>query len=93
VFAVLLPALNFVQSYYQGALVQRRLTRAVTEAVALSLATTALGLAMCVAWSPFPGLSAAVAMLTLGNAAQAAWLWWRSRGVMRAIAESSANAV
>jgi hypothetical protein len=92
VFAVLLPALNFVQSYFQGALVQRRLTRAVTEAVALSLGTTALGLAMCVAWSPFPGLSAAVAMLTLGNVAQAAWLWWRSRGVMRAIAGSSANA-
>jgi hypothetical protein len=90
-FAVLLPSLNVVQSYYQGALVQRRRTHAVTEAVAISLGVTALGLAGCVAWSSFPGLSAAAAMLTLGNVAQAAWLWWRSRGVMSEIADANAS--
>ena len=92
VFALLLPALNFVQSYYQGALVQRRRTRGVTEAVAISLGVTTAGLALCVAGSSFSGLNAVAAMLTLGNAAQAAWLWLRSRGLLREIAASDAGA-
>jgi hypothetical protein len=81
VFALLLPALNVVQSFYQGALVQRRRTRAVTESVALSLATTALGLAACVHFEVGFGLASAAAMLTLGNLAQTLWLAWRARTV------------
>ena len=82
-FAVLLPALNVVQSFHQGALVQRRATRGVTESVIISLSVTTLGLVIGVALQRFQGLVVAMAMLTLGNVAQALWLWWRSRAVLR----------
>jgi hypothetical protein len=77
-FALLLPALNFVQSFHQGALVHRRETRAISEAVALSLATTAAGLWICVKFLDVPGLTAAAATMTIGNVAQTAWLAYRA---------------
>jgi hypothetical protein len=79
ILAVLLPGLNFVQSFHQGALVHRRRTRAISEAVLVSLATTAAGLWICVEFVPIAGLPAAAAMLTLGNLAQTIWLAYRAR--------------
>jgi hypothetical protein len=82
-FSCLLPGLNAVQSLHQGALVHRRATRAVTEAVAISLAVTSLGLVACVYLQRWPALDCAVAMLTLGNVAQTAWLAWSNRTAAR----------
>lgn len=84
-FALALPGLNAVQSFYQGALVQSRQTRAVTESVVLSLAVTAAGLALCVRFGAWPGLACAAAMLSLGNLAQTAWLAWRARPLLRVL--------
>jgi hypothetical protein len=81
-FACLLPGLNAVQSYYQGALVHRRQTQAITEAVALSLLITSLGLIACVRLQRWPALDCAAAMLTLGNLAQSLWLWRRGRAIV-----------
>lgn len=76
--ALPLPLLNALQSYYQGVLVHERRTRAVTEATAISLAVSAIGLFACVAARSLPGLPCAVAMLSLGNLCQTLWLAWRS---------------
>jgi len=78
-FALALPALSVMQSFYGGLLVRAHHTRAVTESVALSLGVTTLGLALCVRFSHFQGLPAASAMMTLGNLAQTLWLAWRAR--------------
>lgn len=85
-FALALPALNVVQSFFQGGLVQRRQTRGVTEAVVVSLLVTSAGLAACVRFTAWPALSVAAAMLTLGNVAQTLWLWGRWRASVRATA-------
>jgi hypothetical protein len=81
-FALLLPGLNVLQSFHQGVLVHRRRTRAISEAVAVSLATTAAGLALCVAFLDVPGLPAAAAMLTLGNLVQTLWLRRAARPIL-----------
>ncbi len=95
VFALALPALNVLQSYYGGILVRERKTRAVTESVALSLGVTTAGLFAAIHYSELQGLQASAAMMTLGNLAQTVWLAVRARPRIRALeardaAESSA---
>jgi len=89
--ALPLPALTVLQSWYQGALLHGRVTRGITESVALSLAVSAAVLAIGVAAASVPGLYVASAALLLGNAAQTAWLWMRSRGVRRGLRERDAS--
>lgn len=88
-FALVLPALNALQSYYQGALVRERRTRAVTESVVLSLGLTSLGLWLAVKFTDWPGLAAAAAMLSIGNLAQTLWLAWRARGSLERLDSAS----
>jgi hypothetical protein len=83
---LLLPGLNALQSLRQGVIVHSRATRAVTESVVLYLAATALVLGIGVMLQGPPGLWVAGAGSTAGAAAQVAWLWWRSREVMRGFA-------
>jgi hypothetical protein len=79
------PGLNVFLSWYQGTLVHSRRTRAVTEAVAISLLTTGAVLAAGVAWGQVTGLYVGLAALWIGLLAQTAWLWQRSRPAMRAL--------
>jgi hypothetical protein len=81
--ALLLPGLAVVQSLFQGQLVHERRTRAVTEAVLIYLAVTALLLAIAVAHGEIAGLLCGIASITVGGALQAAWLRHRSRGSPR----------
>lgn len=74
-----LPALAAYQSLYQGTLVHARVTRAVTESVALQLAASSLVLALCVATTPGPGIVCAVAGFTVGSSVQMVWVWRRAR--------------
>jgi len=85
--AVLVPGLTAIQCAYQGALVHAHATRAVSESVAWLLAATALVLVAGVAWGRAPGLPVALVAMTTGQLAQVAWLWFRSRGVVRALRE------
>jgi hypothetical protein len=88
--AIPLPGLTALQSWFQGALVQSRRTRAVTESIVLNLATLAIlfPAAVALASDPrgpardFPGLHVAWAGFSTGSAVQVAWLWWRSRGAL-----------
>jgi hypothetical protein len=75
----LTPALSVWQSYWQGALVHSGRTRGVTESMLALLAATALVLWAGVSWNRPAGIYFAAGALLAGNAAQAAWLWWRGR--------------
>jgi hypothetical protein len=85
-----LPGLNALQSLRQGVIVHSRATRAVTESVALYLAATAAVLGLGVLLQRPPGLWVAAAASTTGAAAQVAWLWWRARDPVRALAAAPA---
>jgi hypothetical protein len=80
--ALPIPALNVLQSWYQGALVHKRSTRAISEAVASSLVASSLALVAGVIWGQMAGLYIGMAGFALGNLAQTIWLWHRSRPVM-----------
>lgn len=82
--ALPLPALAALQSWFQGALVNARRTRGVTEAVALSLATLAALYGAGVLWGRATGLYVATGALSVATLFQVAWLWLRSRPVLAA---------
>jgi hypothetical protein len=77
--ALPLPALNTLQSLYQGSILHSRKTRAITESVVVYLATSAAVLAWGVAWGQVTGLYVGMAALMLSFATQTAWLAWRAR--------------
>jgi hypothetical protein len=81
--AILLPPLNAMQSWYQGAIMHQRRTRGITESVVIFLVSNGGMLWAGVVWARLPGLYVGLAALGLGNLAQTAWLWYRSRPVMR----------
>lgn len=78
-----LPALSALQSWFQGAILHSRRTRAITEAVAIYLGVTALSLVIAVAHGRIVGLYAGLAALAASTISQTAWLWWRGRAARR----------
>jgi len=78
--AVLMPAIEVIQSWFQGLLVFSRRTRAVTEAVAIYLVVATAILLGGVVWGEVAGLYVGLAAITLGRFMQTLWLWHRSRG-------------
>jgi hypothetical protein len=83
--AVPLPAIDALQSWYQGAIVHSHRTRGVTEAMAIYLLTITAILWAGVAWGQIPGLQVGLAAFVIGGLAQTVWLWHRSRPAMRAL--------
>ncbi len=81
-FALPVPALTVLQSWFQGTLVNARRTRPVTEAVAISLGLSALVLVMGVLGGQWTGLLVAWLAFDIGGVAQTLWLWRRSRHTM-----------
>jgi hypothetical protein len=79
-----MPLLLPLQSYFQGALVNSRRTRGVTEAIVVFLVVTAIVLVGGVMIGGIPGLHVGLAAFTLATAAQTGWLWVRSRPVLAA---------
>jgi len=89
--ALLLPGFNVLQSWYQGALVYSRTTRGVTEAMGIFLLVTSTALWVGVVWGDMTGLYIGLVAFGLGSLAQTAWLWYRSRPVMRHLDERDAG--
>jgi hypothetical protein len=79
--ALPIPAVNVLQSWFQGALVHGRKTRGVTEATIIYLITSGAVLGAGVIWAWTAGIYIAIAALTLSMSAQTTWLWVRSRSV------------
>jgi hypothetical protein len=84
------PALSVYQSWYQGTIVHSHRTRAITEAVALSLATTGLILGAGIVLQRPPGLHVAVAALMLGNAVMVAWMALKAHAVLKRMETTAA---
>lgn len=89
--ALPLPGLNVMQSWYQGALVHIRSTRGVTEAMGIFLVITTAILSAGVAWGQIAGLYIGLVAFGAGSLTQTAWLWHRSRPVMRHLASRDAG--
>ena len=84
-FALPMPGLNVWQSWYQGAIVNSRRTRGITEAVAIFLITSSAVLWTGVAWGRTTGLFVGLAAFGAGSLAQTMWLRQRSRPAMQAV--------
>ena len=86
-FGLLLPGANTLQSWYQGAILYSKKTRGISEAVVVFLIVTLITFGIGIAWHEPPGLYIGVAGFSLGMAAQAGWLWYRSRPAMKKACE------
>jgi len=78
-FALLLPALSTLQSWFQGMVMHHKKTRSITEAVVLYLAVTTAVLFAGVAWGGIRGVTVALVAMTIGEVVRTGWLAWRSR--------------
>ena len=83
--ALPIPALNLLQSWYQGTIVHSRHTRGITEAVVVYLLTSGSVLWVGVIWGQIAGLYVGLGAFAVSMLTQTAWLWWRSRPAMRAV--------
>jgi len=79
------PALAVLQSWYQGAILHGKVTRGVSEAVVIYLASMAVLLVASVAWGRVLGLYAAMFSMAVSMALQTGWLWLRSRDVLHSV--------
>ena len=77
-FALPMPALNVLQSWYQGVLLNARKTRGISEAVGASLVTSVIILVVGIRWNQIPGLFVTWMAFSGGAVIQVLWLWWRS---------------
>lgn len=80
-----LPALSVLQSWYQGVIVYSKRTRGIPESVVVFFVTVLSVLGIGVIWNGITGLYIGLAGFVVANAAQAAWLWVRSRPVMQQV--------
>jgi hypothetical protein len=85
--ALPIPALNALQSWYQGAIMHNRRTRGITEALAIFLLLASAVMWAGVIWGKADGLYVSQVGFVVGWTANVAWLWVRSRPAMRAIQE------
>jgi len=85
IIAVPLPGLSTFQSWYQGAVVHGRRTRAITESMVVYVVVIAAVLAIGVVTQRFAGLPVAIAAMVLGNIAQVVYLRLQAHSAIRAI--------
>jgi len=78
-FALLLPALSALQSWFQGVVLHSRRTRSITEAVLVYLFVSTAILIAGTQWGTMAGAYVGLVAMTLGEVARAAWLGWRGR--------------
>lgn len=81
-FALPLPALSVMQSWFQGTILYGRKTKGITESVIIYLLTSAIILGIGVWLASVVGLYFGLMALTLSVATQTIWLWFRSRPVI-----------
>lgn len=83
-FALLRPPLSVMQSWYQGAIIHHRHTRAVTEAVVIFLVVTGAILYGGIAWGKVNGVYVTQVALVIGTLIQSVWLWRGSNLALQA---------
>ena len=88
---LLIPGLNVLQSWYQGAIVVSRQTRGITEAVGIFLITTIVLIAAGATWSQAIGLYIGMGAFAIAMLVQTIWLWYRARPALQATQERDAR--
>jgi hypothetical protein len=78
-FALLLPALSALQSWFQGIVLHSRRTRSITEAVLVYLFASTAILIAGIQWGAIAGAYVGLGAMTVGELARTAWLGWRGR--------------
>lgn len=86
-WALLLPSLALLQSWYQGMIVHSERTRGITESVTLYLVVIAAVLGVGVTLQRFTGLVIAIVGLEIAGLTQVGWLWYRSRPAARELGD------
>ncbi|HUF39840.1 MAG TPA: hypothetical protein VMN57_15050 [Anaerolineales bacterium] len=81
--SLLWPAISIVQNYYQGVIVHGRRTVRVTVSIVIFLAVTAGVLGWGVVTAQSIGLFTGLVAFQLGYLAQAVYLWWVCRPILR----------
>jgi hypothetical protein len=84
-FALPLPALSVLQSWYQGTILYSKRTNSITESVVIYLFTSLIVLGAGVASGAITGLNIGILALTLSVATQTGWVWLRSRQVRQTL--------
>ena len=80
-----MPALTVFQSWYQGAILNGRRTRGITEAVVIFLVTSAVILTAGVIWGQVTGLYIGLGAFLISSTVQNVWLWYRSLPVLEQV--------
>ena len=83
--ALLLPSIAVFEGYFQGLLLYGRRTRAITEAVSISILINAAILVLGVGLGNISGIYVGVTALAVGSAARFSWMWWRTRALVAEI--------
>jgi len=91
--ALPLPALSVWQSWYQGAILYSGRTRGITESVVIYLLTSIVVLGIGIWYHNLIGLYVGLMALTLSVATQTAWLWYRSRDILKSLQLESEKVV
>lgn len=89
--ALPIPGSNVLQSWYQGALVHKRRTRGITEAMGVFLITSSAVFWAGVARGQMVGLYVGLLAFSVASLTQTVWLWYRSRPVMQSLATRDAG--
>ncbi len=89
-FALPMPALNVLQSWYQGAILFGRKTRGIPESVLIFLTVFLLILGAGILWKSITGLYVAITALTLAMGAQTVWLRLRAIPILAQVAARDA---
>ena len=81
--ALPLAPLTVLQSWFQGAILHGKRTRAIPESVGVFFATVLLLLGAGLVWGQaIPGLYLGMTAFVCANITQTAWLYWRSRELL-----------
>jgi hypothetical protein len=84
-FAVPMPAIAVLQSWYQGMVLHSRRTRSITESVLVYLFVSGLVLLAGVVWGGAQGIYMGMAAVTAGELARTVWLRFRGGFARRSL--------
>lgn len=87
ILAVVIPAAGVLQNWFVGYLVYARQTRHITASMALYLVFATGVLVIGIVRHDIVGLYVALVAFSVGNLAQLAWVWWKSRPGLARLAE------
>lgn len=83
--AIPMPALNVLQSWFQGTIMHGRRTRGIPESVVAFLVTVLIVFGIGINLGTVTGLYVGVVGFVLATSVQVLWLWYRSRPILERV--------